>query len=220
MADNSPLLSLPYLLPSQAQKHVTHNEALDLLDCLVQPVAEAVDALVPPDAPEEGQLWALGAAAEGAWQGQGLTLASWRNAAWLHITPQTGWTVFSRADNSLLSFDGSGWQGLSGAVVESGSNENGDWLRFADGRLQCWQSALQVATIDIAEGALWRSEDLEWVFPQSFAAPPLLSGAGADLACWLTLGTPSQTACSLRLMSALSRDSAVSLRLIAAGRAG
>jgi hypothetical protein len=220
MADNSPLLSLPYLLPSQAQKHVTHNQALDLLDFLVQPVAEAVDALVPPDAPEEGRLWALGAPAEGAWQGQDLTLASWRNGAWLHLMPQPGWTVFSRADNALLSYDGGGWQGIGGAVIESGSNDNGGWQRFADGRLQCWQSALQVAAINSAEGALWRSEDLEWLFPQGFAEPPVLSGGGADLGCWLSLGAPTQTACSLRLMSALSRDSAVGLRLIASGRAG
>ena len=34
--DTSVILSLPYLLPSQAQKHVTHNAALRLLDMAVQ----------------------------------------------------------------------------------------------------------------------------------------------------------------------------------------
>ena len=29
-------LALPYIMPSQAQKHVTHNEALQILDALVQ----------------------------------------------------------------------------------------------------------------------------------------------------------------------------------------
>ena len=28
----TPKLSLPYILPGQAQKHVTHNEALSILD--------------------------------------------------------------------------------------------------------------------------------------------------------------------------------------------
>jgi len=33
--DLSYYLKLPYLLPNQAQKHVTHNEALRRLDALV-----------------------------------------------------------------------------------------------------------------------------------------------------------------------------------------
>jgi len=36
MTDTTAILGLPYLLPSQAQKHVTHNEALRQLDALVQ----------------------------------------------------------------------------------------------------------------------------------------------------------------------------------------
>ena len=36
MSDLSPILSLPLLQASQAQKHVTHNEALMQLDLLVQ----------------------------------------------------------------------------------------------------------------------------------------------------------------------------------------
>ncbi len=33
--DQTPNLKMPYILPSQAQKHVTHNEALRLLDAVV-----------------------------------------------------------------------------------------------------------------------------------------------------------------------------------------
>ena len=36
MSDISTHLLLPYILASQAQKHVTHNEALRLLDAMVQ----------------------------------------------------------------------------------------------------------------------------------------------------------------------------------------
>ncbi len=36
MSDQSTLLSLPYIMPAQAQKHLTHNEALRTLDTLVQ----------------------------------------------------------------------------------------------------------------------------------------------------------------------------------------
>ena len=36
MPDTTPNLALPFILPSQAQKHVTHNEALQQLDAVVQ----------------------------------------------------------------------------------------------------------------------------------------------------------------------------------------
>ena len=110
MSDISPLLSLPYLLPAQAQKHVTHNEALDLLDMLVQPVVEGVAARIPPASPVEGALWALGPEPTGLWAGQGLCLASWRNGAWMFAPLRPGWMVFDRAAGASLAFDGTGWQ--------------------------------------------------------------------------------------------------------------
>ena len=39
-------LSLPYILASQAQKHVTHNEAIRALDCLVQPEGVAPEGFI------------------------------------------------------------------------------------------------------------------------------------------------------------------------------
>ena len=51
MPDTSPNLALPYLLPAQAQKHVTHNEALQRLDAVTQLVVEAFGATTPPGSP-------------------------------------------------------------------------------------------------------------------------------------------------------------------------
>ena len=49
MSDLSPILSLPLLQASQAQKHVTHNEALMQLDLLVQlTVADRTRTAPPP----------------------------------------------------------------------------------------------------------------------------------------------------------------------------
>ena len=56
MPDTSPNLVLPYLMPSQAQKHVTHNEALQLLDAVVQLTVEAFGATTPPASPAAGQV--------------------------------------------------------------------------------------------------------------------------------------------------------------------
>ena len=36
MPDETTILSLPLILPAQAQKHVTHNEAIAALDLIVR----------------------------------------------------------------------------------------------------------------------------------------------------------------------------------------
>jgi hypothetical protein len=48
MAEQSPRLHLPYIRTSQAQKEITHNEALNRLDGLVQAVVEDRDLTTPP----------------------------------------------------------------------------------------------------------------------------------------------------------------------------
>ncbi|KKM25255.1 hypothetical protein LCGC14_1596850, partial [marine sediment metagenome] len=51
MSDVSANLTLPFLQPSQAQKHVTHNEALQRLDLLVQLSVLDRDLTAPPGSP-------------------------------------------------------------------------------------------------------------------------------------------------------------------------
>jgi hypothetical protein len=51
---NTTHLQLPYLLASQAQKHVTHNEALRLLDAMVQLAVLDRDLTAPPGSPADG----------------------------------------------------------------------------------------------------------------------------------------------------------------------
>ena len=50
MSDETVNLALPYILSAQAQKHVTHNEALRRLDGLIQLVLQSETA-TPPGAP-------------------------------------------------------------------------------------------------------------------------------------------------------------------------
>lgn len=114
MPDTSPILDLPYLLPSQAQKHVTHNEALSQLDMLVQLVVETFDATVPPVGPAEGETHALGTGASGAWAGHDGELASWSGGAWRFIALQEGWRGFGRSTGELRIYRGGTWQLVRG----------------------------------------------------------------------------------------------------------
>ena len=56
-------LALPYLSPSQAQKHITHNEALQILDAVVQLAVLASDLGTPPAAVNTGARYIVGASA-------------------------------------------------------------------------------------------------------------------------------------------------------------
>ncbi|MGY6695465.1 MAG: DUF2793 domain-containing protein [Roseinatronobacter sp.] len=118
MSELSPRLSLPYLQPAQAQKHVTHNEALARLDMLVQLTVEAFEATVPPVDAEPGRIWALGPMPVGEWAGEGGKLAQ-RSfvGSWEFVAPQPGWRASMGA--GLRVFDGSSW-----VVPDPGSLQN------------------------------------------------------------------------------------------------
>jgi hypothetical protein len=118
MWDSSARLAMPYMQQGQAQKHVTHNEALELLDILVQLTVEAFDADEPPAAPQDGQVWALGPAPVAAWSGQSPgTLAAWANGGWLFIQPKAGWRAARGAEMRLWT--GSAWVGPQAEGLEN-----------------------------------------------------------------------------------------------------
>lgn len=110
MSDASPRLALPFLLPSQAQKHVTHNEALARLDMLVQARALATAAVAPPPGPEAGALYALGAAPEGDWAGHAGELALWDGTGWSFAEAPEGMRLWDSAAQRLVIRVGGGWR--------------------------------------------------------------------------------------------------------------
>ncbi len=109
MSQNSPRLNLPYLQPAQAQKHVTHNEALRQLDLTVQLSLASVNATTPPAVPAQGEVHAHGAAPSGDWSGQADMLAAWLDNAWHYFAPQSGWRGWDIENARLKVWDGSDW---------------------------------------------------------------------------------------------------------------
>lgn len=108
MTDTTARLALPFILPAQAQKHVTHNEALQRLDALVQPVV-ASSAASPPVAPEEGEIHWITTPADGPWSGRDGHLALFQDGVWIFITPKIGWAAVFLEEARLKLFDGADW---------------------------------------------------------------------------------------------------------------
>ncbi|WP_158971824.1 DUF2793 domain-containing protein [Chachezhania sediminis] len=106
---SSPRLALPLLQGSQAQKHVTVNEALSRLDLVVQMQLQAVDATVPPGSPAEGEAHGVGIGATGAWAGQDSKVAAWLAGGWEFLVPAAGWLAWDVADAAVKVWDGTAW---------------------------------------------------------------------------------------------------------------
>lgn len=121
--DNTPNLSLPYILAAQAQKHVTHNEAVRALDAVVQLAVLDRDLTAPPGSPADGERYIVGPGATGAWSGQESTVAAWQDGSWLFYAPVEGWLAWVADEDVLVAWDGSGW-----SIVGSGTDAQFDTL--------------------------------------------------------------------------------------------
>ncbi len=108
--ENTANLSLPYIMSSQAQKHVTHNEALRILDAAIQLAVVDRDLTEPPAMPDEGERHIVAAGATGAWAEQDDRIAVWQDDGWTFLVPTPGWTAWAIDEETLLYWTGASWE--------------------------------------------------------------------------------------------------------------
>lgn len=113
----TPNLALAYIAAGQAQKEVTHNEALNDLDALTQLAVIDRTLNAPPATPATGDAYIVGSAPTGAWSGFAGRVAAWY-AGWRIKTPLTGWLAWARAEARALVYTGSGWGNLATPFLE------------------------------------------------------------------------------------------------------
>ena len=118
----TPRFALPLLGVAQAQKEVTHNEALTLLDALVHAAVEAGPIAAPPADPEEGQCWIVGAAPTGVWAGRSSAIAIRTGGGWRFAPPRRGMRAMRLTDGVQLRFDGSAWAPPGTIAAPSGGS--------------------------------------------------------------------------------------------------
>lgn len=354
MSQVSAVLELPYIQAAQAQKHVTHNEALQTLDVAVQLAVSSRTQATPPADPVPGTRHVVPVGAVDDWAGQQRRIALFDDGTWVFHDPLPGWRAHVLDEGVLVVFDGDEWvqpglglavadrlginttadavnrlavsaaatllshqgaghqlkvnkaaanqtasllfqsefsgraeMGLAGdddfsvkvspngtawttalqtdrttgivtapaglnaatltlagsqviarsnllgmvnqsggvptgAVIQRGSNSNGEFVRFADGTQIC-QHALTIGTSLTASGSIFLSDQSAWTFPAVFSATPSVTGGrtgSATAPFWLCQGNSgvSGSVANLRVLGTASFGSGIVMSVFAYGR--
>lgn len=110
--------ALPNLFVGQAQKEITHNEALARIDALLHPAI--IDQRSAPPASltdaDDGSCWLIGTAPTGAWSGKSGQLARWSGGSWRYLVPVDGMSVWHSTDDVRLFYNNGSWI-RTGAIV-------------------------------------------------------------------------------------------------------
>jgi len=114
--DQTANLALPLLHPAQAQKHVTHNEALRLLDSVVQLIVLNVGLDTPPSSSNEGDRHIIGTNPAAEWENRPGQLAHYYDGGWQFFQMQDGWIAYDLSTSELLVRTAGNWTPLGGTL--------------------------------------------------------------------------------------------------------
>lgn len=135
MIETTARFALPLLVPGQAQKEMSHNEALALIDAALHAGVVAAGVDTPPANPAVGACWIVGSSPGGAWIGHPRAIAAWSEAGWRFVPPREGLSAWVAGAGRRLSYIDGGWR--AGPL-------DGDSLRIA-GRTMLGASPAAIA---------------------------------------------------------------------------
>ncbi len=144
-------LGLPFIEGSQAQKHVTHNDALRILDAAIQIAVLDRTLTTPPALPDDGDRHIVAIGASGHWSGRDDAIATWQDGVWVFLAPKAGWCVWSVADSAMFVYDGTAWREQAASfddVDRLGINT----VATAPNLLSVRSNAALLTSIDAADG--------------------------------------------------------------------
>ena len=121
---------LPFMQPSQAQKHVTFNEVAALLDAVAQLRLVSLTTTTPPAGGVDGAAYNVAAGATGDWSGQDGQVAVASNGGWLFVTPKTGWRAWVEDTNTQYFYYGGSWVDDVVATSPAGATMRNRILEF------------------------------------------------------------------------------------------
>lgn len=107
---DTPRLGLPLLAAGQAQKHVTHNDALMRLDALVHLVVASRTQTAPPASPSETAAYIVPAGGTGVFAGHQDDLAIFEDGGWSFLAPRAGWQAWVTDEAEHHVWTGTQWR--------------------------------------------------------------------------------------------------------------
>lgn len=150
MPTTTPRLSLPFIQTAQAQKEVTHNNALNLLDALMRPVVMSMSVNTPPGSPTAGDCHIVGGSPSGAFTGHTNKIAYYSENGWIFLAPFKWLEIVNEADDTRYVYNGTAW-------VEFGLllKDSGEYLRISQKEEEVTLSGASTnSTITIPDRAL------------------------------------------------------------------
>ncbi|MEM8571949.1 MAG: DUF2793 domain-containing protein [Pseudomonadota bacterium] len=195
MSDETENLKLPYIMPNQAQKHVTHNEAIRILDGLVHLSVVSGAELSPPESPQPGARYIVGAGATGDWLGWDASVAFFADGFWIRLAPEIGWQAWVQDAGEMWVWSGTAWipanaSSQGGAIIQNAAlfgvgTTAGETTPFAAKLNSALWTALpesengdgQLRITLNKEGA---AQDAGLVFQTGYASRALLGLIGSD----------------------------------------
>lgn len=103
-------LGLPLLSAGQAQKEITHNEALVIIDALLHGCCPSSPSDMPPAQPELGLSYLCGPSPTGAWSGHAKAVAHWSESGWRFTAPVEGQCLYDRANGRTWKYAAGQWE--------------------------------------------------------------------------------------------------------------
>ncbi|NOX82244.1 MAG: DUF2793 domain-containing protein [Alphaproteobacteria bacterium] len=158
--DQSPRLSLSYLMPAQAQKHVTVNETFRRLDQLVQQTVLSRTVAAEPGAPSDGDAYILPAIPTGtAWATFAQNnIAAYQDGGWTQISAIEGFSAWVADADEFIIYDGAAWNPVSGGGGETAAKFGVNTTADATNKLTVKSNAVLFDALDVAESGTGDSQ--------------------------------------------------------------
>ena len=196
---NTPILNLPLMTTSQAQKEVVFNELAIAFDALFKGSVLDTTLTTPPGSPAAGDAYIIPAGATGAWNGNTGKVAFYCNG-WQFVNASLKMRLYSVAQSEFFVYQSTNtWTAEPASTVSvlndltnvSGVPTNGQVLQFStgDNKWRPWTIAFPalalsaLSDVNVTEGSgidgkalAWNNADAHWE-PMTVlkTAPPLLT---------------------------------------------
>lgn len=107
----TPNLGLPAMLSTDAQKELTFNDAMNVLDAVAPRTVISRTVTTPPATPTDGMVYVVGVGATGIWAGKDNQIAYFAGG-WFFLTAQEQWCVGVQDEKLQYAFSTGVWNKL------------------------------------------------------------------------------------------------------------